>query len=167
MLFRSGSGLLAERILSERGDISYLGLDFSQRAIDLARKRVPVERAEFRCEDVLESEAPAADLVIFLGLLDWLEPSDIGDFFKNIRASILLFSFTEKSWLSQHGPYAWYRAYYDSFFGHGAYGARSYEWSDIEKWLKLLGPGRVELAPKRLFDPGRIVVFRRVSADEG
>jgi SAM-dependent methyltransferase len=151
-----GSGLLAEKL---RGELTtYLGIDLADSAIKEARERVRDPRVSFEQGDVLRRELPRAELTVFLGLLDWLEPSEIEAFFARLRSTYLLFSYTEEATGRSLNPYSLYRSYYDSRFGGGVYKARSYRWSQVESWLKPLRVKKIELQPSSFLDPGRLVL---------
>ncbi len=70
-----GSGRIGEFVL-DAGARHYVGVDFSEPMIDLARARLarfPQERVELRCDDFLRAplEGPF-DVVLALGLFDYL-----------------------------------------------------------------------------------------------
>jgi SAM-dependent methyltransferase len=69
-----GSGRIGEFVL-EAGASRYLGIDFSEPMIDLARQRLErfSERTELRVADFLEAEIDGRfDVVLALGLFDYL-----------------------------------------------------------------------------------------------
>lgn len=149
-----GSGLLAERL---RGVYStYHGIDFAANAIEEARARRSYPGVTFEQCDVSQCLLPAADVTVFLGLVDWLEPEELPALFARISSPKILFSFTEAG--GGMGPYGLYRAYYDARFGGGVYRARSYSWPEVRGWV---GAGKAELLAGSCLDPGRLVLVER------
>lgn len=152
-----GSGLLAERLQGSYG--SYVGIDLAENAIQEARVRVKAPGVLFERGDVCEMIFPEADLTVFLGLVDWLEPEELRALFGKIRSPHVLFSFTEQAGpLGSLNPYGLYRSYYDSRFGRGVYRAKSYSREEAESWLSGKKLKRIETAPALFFDPGRLVL---------
>ncbi len=151
-----GSGLLAERL---RGHFSrYVGMDFAENAVKEARGR-NLPNAEFQHGDVASLELPSADLVIFLGLVDWLNDEELSRLFQALRGRRLLFSYTEPP--SVFSPYHWYRAVYDRLKGAGVYRARCFREEEVRGWVG--APAR--FLPRRFGDPGRMVVVRPVERE--
>jgi 2-polyprenyl-3-methyl-5-hydroxy-6-metoxy-1,4-benzoquinol methylase len=69
-----GSGRIGEFVL-DAGTSSYLGVDFSEPMIELARQRLQRfgKRAQLRVEDFLEAEIDGPfDVILALGLFDYL-----------------------------------------------------------------------------------------------
>lgn len=73
-----GSGRIGELVL-EAGTSAYLGIDFSEPMIELAKRRLARfdERAELVCGDFLEAPIEHSfDVVLALGLFDYLPDAD-------------------------------------------------------------------------------------------
>ena len=156
-----GSGLFASRMAGAFG--AYHGIDLAEVAVREARARAPAG-AVFMQGDVLEAPLPEADLAVFLGLLDWLEPAEAQLLLARVPAGRLLFSFTDDG--AQASPvslYGLYRAWYDQRFGAGMYKARAYSWEKIRSWLAPLGEHTATLYPAPFFDPGRLVLVEKLS----
>lgn len=102
-----GSGILAQQIRCAR----YYGVDIAANAIVEARQRVPNPGYEFVAGDVLELSWPEADLTVFLGLTDWLNPPELERLFAKLASAEILFSYTQAGMLN---PYRLYRRFMDS-----------------------------------------------------
>lgn len=144
-----GSGLLAEPIL-ERGAASYIGIDISDTAINAARQRVAAsglaKRAEFAAADVLSFPLldTGADLVLSLGLLDWLTLDEIRTLFQNASGLEFIHSFSEKRFsLGQ----LIHRAYVNISYGHrtGAYIPRYYQAHEVVNVVRPFAPAEVRV----------------------
>jgi SAM-dependent methyltransferase len=92
-----GSGLLAGRLI-EYGAASYLGVDIAETAIRAARAshgdRDP--RIQFQVGAVAELPEISADLVVSLGLFDWLTDQDIADVFRKSGSADFLHAIAER-----------------------------------------------------------------------
>lgn len=93
------SGFLWERI--KHLDIkSYKGIDFSKTAIEMFAKKVQNSKYQkmisLSCEDCVDNSHPA-DIVISLGLLDWISIEKIKILAENYKNCWYLHSFSEKS----------------------------------------------------------------------
>ena len=97
-----GSGLLWDRIkvLNIR---SYKGVDFSKIAIETFSKKIQdfkyQEKISLSCEDCIENIHPT-DIVVSLGLLDWISIEKITQLSENYKDCWYLHSFSEK----RHSP---------------------------------------------------------------
>jgi len=141
-----GSGLFAAALEHRAG--SFVGIDLSEAAVQKARRRVP--RFEFRQGDVLTAELPRADLVVFLGLLDWLTAEEAAHLFSKLQGQTLLFSFTVPGGF---GPYRLYRRFVDRKLGRDIYRGRSWEPEAIEALA-----GSVEIVHCPWWNPGRLAI---------
>ena len=152
-----GSGLLAGAVLGD-AERSYLGVDFSHAAIKKARARFAGQAGRIRFEqaDVLEGPARGAPLIIFLGLLDWLDEPEVEVLFGKLKAETLCFSFTE----ADSGPagllYRQYRRYSD-----GAYRARNFPLARIKAAAEAAGYRVDRVSRFSPLDPGRLVEASR------
>ena len=94
-----GSGLNAERLL-ECGAASYIGLDISPSAIENAKKlaaeRGTIDRTTFVVGTVRDLEQYAPDIVISLGLLDWLSDAELESLFREQKNADFLHAFAER-----------------------------------------------------------------------
>jgi SAM-dependent methyltransferase len=92
-----GSGILAEKLV-EYGAASYLGIDIAEAAIMKARKRYGESdtRIRFEVDSVAGMTPLAADLVISLGLLDWLTDDEIADVFRKSGPADFLHAVAER-----------------------------------------------------------------------
>ncbi|MBI5202129.1 MAG: class I SAM-dependent methyltransferase [Elusimicrobia bacterium] len=104
-----GTGRLAGALL-EAGAAGYRGLDHSPRAIEAGRRRALAEgltKAAFETRDA--SELPAGhDLVVSLGLVDWLDDRALRSFFERHLQADFLHTFSERrahprQWLQRAG----------------------------------------------------------------
>lgn len=86
--------------LLKSGARKYIGIDFSRRAIDAARKRADdlgaSSSVDFIQEDITNLQTIKADLCFSLGLLDWLTDQEICCFLNNIKTRYYLHSFSER-----------------------------------------------------------------------
>jgi len=88
-----GTGRLAEAII-RCGAASYVGLDVSREAVAQARRRA-VEAAFIHCP---ATELPEnRDLVVSLGLLDWMSDEELRAFFLKHGQADFLHTFSERS----------------------------------------------------------------------
>ncbi len=92
-----GSGLLAKTFV-EYGAASYLGIDIAETAIAKARERYGGRdgRIEFRVGTGAELSGTAPDLVVSLGLLDWLKDDEIATLFRNSGPAEFLHAIAER-----------------------------------------------------------------------
>ena len=91
-----GSGQLWENIKSLK--LNYKGVDFSEIAINAFKKRTQTSKVNsisLFCEDCLKNKY-AANVVISLGLLDWLSHEEIRKLVGSYRNTWYLHSFSEK-----------------------------------------------------------------------
>lgn len=156
-----GSGLLGVRL---RGLVtSYHGIDWARVAIAAARERDLGASATFEEGDVLAATFPAAEITVFLGLLDWLEDEERAQLFSKLASRDVVFSFTEAVSSYWH-PYYWYRRVYDRWKGGGRNRASSHSAREIRENLSRAGYRIRELLPLGRFDPGRLVWARKDTA---
>jgi predicted TPR repeat methyltransferase len=152
-----GSGLLARAVL-DAPDRSYTGVDFSAAAVEMARTRFAAhaDRVRFERLDVLQAPAWEAQLIVFLGLLDWLEEGEMAELFGKLKADVLCFSFTESESGLAGLAYGQYRRCAD-----GEYRARNFTEARIRQ-AAAAGGYRVDrvLRVSRL-DPGRLATACR------
>jgi len=87
-------------LLLELGARKYIGIDFSDCAIEAAKERAKAQgllsRVDLICEDITNLKTIKADLFFSLGLLDWLTDDEICSLLKNIETRYYLHSFSEK-----------------------------------------------------------------------
>ncbi|MGM3932456.1 class I SAM-dependent methyltransferase, partial [Salmonella sp. NW378] len=81
----------------EYGAASYLGIDIAEAAIMRARERYGENdgRIRFEINGVAEMAPLAADLVISLGLFDWLRDDEIADVFRKSGSAHFLHAIAE------------------------------------------------------------------------
>jgi SAM-dependent methyltransferase len=90
-----GSGLLAGKLI-ELGAASYLGVDIAKPAIEKARRSYHGrDRIEFMIGDIGSLPQIPADLVISLGLFDWLADEQIASVFGKFGAADFLHAIAE------------------------------------------------------------------------
>lgn len=91
-----GSGLLAAKLV-EHGAASYLGIDIADAAIMRARECHGRDaRIRFEVDSVAAMPRLAADLVISLGLFDWLNDEEISAVFVKSGSAHFLHAIAEK-----------------------------------------------------------------------
>jgi len=115
-----GSGLLV-KALSNSKMRQYTGIDWASPAISKARDEFknnpPLSPVEFMTGNFMEMDFPDFDVVVALGVLDWLELEEIRFLFSNIKPKSFLFSISEKRFSLKQ----WLHSIYVFF----AYGWRS------------------------------------------
>ena len=90
-----GTGRLARRFL-DAGARDYLGLDHSRVAIETARRRAGGEkRMRFEARSAVELPEKG-DLIVSLGLIDWLTDAELRVFFRRHGAADFLHTFSER-----------------------------------------------------------------------
>ena len=94
-----GSGLLF-KALSQTNMAKYNGVDWASSAIDKANnefkdKSMP-SSPEFMSGNFLDMDFPKFDVVVALGVLDWLDTEEINLLFSKIKPKKFLFSISEK-----------------------------------------------------------------------
>lgn len=158
-----GSGLIAEALL-DSGAKSYLGVDISEKAIDVAKQRLVDaglgQKADFLAADVLALPAIEGDIVLSLGLLDWLTLSEVSTVLKQTSGMEYAHSFSEKR--MSIGQLI-HRAYVNISYGHrtGSYVPRYYTANEMIEAVKQYSPAKVQVVrdPKLSFG-AFIVSFR-------
>ena len=94
-----GSALLAEEFI-DSGAESYLGYDFAEVAVTRGNERLREaglsDKARLEVASVAELEALHADVVLSLGLFDWLTLADIEHIFECSKGSVFLHAISEK-----------------------------------------------------------------------
>jgi SAM-dependent methyltransferase len=111
-----GSGLLAARFI-EYGATSYLGIDIAESAIRNARQAHGGRdaRIAFAVEGVADLQPLAADLVVSLGLFDWLRDDEIANVFAKSGSADFLHAIAER----RPGLQQWlHRAYVQLAYGY-------------------------------------------------
>tara|TARA_Y100000588_G_scaffold306271_1_gene329876 strand:- start:1235 stop:1933 length:699 start_codon:yes stop_codon:yes gene_type:complete len=141
-----GSGRLAEPLLRAAAH-RYIGVDFSQTAIDVARKSSAeaeiAGKAQFEVGDAVAYSDPDADIVVSSGLFDWLTTAQISTLFAVNKNKDFLHSFSEKRFdVSQWA----HRAYCYLAYGHRtrSYVPRYYSEAEI---IALAGKHGSRFAP--------------------
>jgi SAM-dependent methyltransferase len=110
-----GSGRLAGALV-QYGAQSYLGIDIAEAAIGKARQTYRGhDRMEFAVGDIGALPPISADLVISLGLFDWLKDEEIAGIFRKFGAAEFLHAIAER----RPGFQQWlHRRYVQLAYGH-------------------------------------------------
>lgn len=105
--FGCGSGILASHLPP---DARYDGHDFSEVAIKRANANLSDRKSfSFHVTDLVATDRIwKSDIVLGLGFIDWITPSDFENLLKKIDSQYIVFSFSNKS---TH----WFRKFY-SFY---------------------------------------------------
>ena len=91
-----GSGLMASK-LTEYGAASYLGIDIAESAINAACARYGEDpKIRFMASSVADMPRISADLVISLGLFDWLTDDEVSDVFRKSGTADFLHAIAEQ-----------------------------------------------------------------------
>jgi SAM-dependent methyltransferase len=110
-----GSGIMAGKLI-EYGAASYLGIDIAESAVETARARYGDNpKVGFLASSVAEMQPLSADLVISLGLFDWLTDDEIIDLFRKSGSADFLHAIAER----QRGIQQWlHRSYVQLAYGY-------------------------------------------------
>jgi SAM-dependent methyltransferase len=110
-----GSGIIAGKLM-ECGAASYLGIDIAESAIEKARARYNSDgRIRFQISSVADMPPISADLVISLGLFDWLMDDEIAHVFRKSGPSDFLHAIAER----RPGIQQWlHRSYVQLAYGY-------------------------------------------------
>lgn len=149
-----GSGLLATHLIA-LGTASYQGFDFAANAVELASRRAAEDgisdRARFEVCAVADLGSLEADIVVSLGLFDWLDDDELDTIFRVSGEADYLHAIAERS----ATPTQWlHRLYVHLAYGHrtGSYVPRYYSTAEIEDIIRRHGA-----------KPMRVVRARRIS----
>lgn len=154
-----GSGYLAERIADHVAN--YVGIDIAHVAIESAKIRIKKNNISFRAQDVADVDLLECDLIVFLGLTDWLESPELKKLFLKFKAQNLLFTYTESRVVSRLNPYRYYRLLIDRKSQIDSYKARSYSEHEIRKLLDDCGYSFNLINKASLLDPGAMVLAKK------
>jgi len=94
-----GSGLLF-RLLADSGARKFVGIDLAQNAInnarDIADRCDYADRSTFLVGNIIDVELPDFDIVVLLGLLDWLSLEEIHQLFSRLEGKSFVASISER-----------------------------------------------------------------------
>ncbi len=94
-----GTGIFYEE-LQKTNFLHYTGVDLAESAILEAKKKIEGTEKETKCSlfsgNIIEFDFPDTDIVVSLGVLDWLDKNEIKDLFKKTYPNKFLFSISEK-----------------------------------------------------------------------
>jgi SAM-dependent methyltransferase len=110
-----GSGLIARKFL-DYGASSYLGIDIAESAIEKARSRHGNDpRIQFQVGSVSALPPLSTDLVVSLGLFDWLNDEEMAVVFRQSREADFLHAIAER----RPGAQQWlHRCYVQLAYGY-------------------------------------------------
>ena len=135
-----GSGRLADALLAA-GASSYHGIDISSAAVEEGRQRAERSgwtQATFSQGDTRAIADFEADIVVSLGLLDWLRDDELETLFQAQGGADYFHAIAER----RHAPTQWlHRAYVWLAYGHrtGGYVPRYYRVTDLQARLDAAG----------------------------
>ena len=164
-----GSGLLAAKLI-EYGAASYLGIDIAETAIRKARESHGGRdaRIAFAVGGVAGLQPLAADLVISLGLFDWLRDDEIANVFAKSGTADFLHAIAER----RPGIQQWlHRAYVQLAYGYrtASYRPRYFTCAHIEALAIATVPRRLYVYRNRRLSFGALISslpsVRRLAAD--
>ena len=153
-----GSGRLAGALLAA-GARSYRGIDIAAAAIDEARQRATREgwdRARFELGTVHRIERQDADIVVSLGLTDWLTDAELAVLFERCGDADFLHAISEK----RNTPAQWiHRSYVWLAYGHrtGAYVPRYFSPGFLADFARPHHPGPFRVWRHRRLSFGALV----------
>lgn len=154
-----GSGYLAEKLAPLVRQ--YTGYDIAHNAIVHAQERLKLPNVQFATLPVQQLSVLNPDLVLFLGLTDWLNDQEMQHLFSSLDSRHLFFSYTEKRSVSPFNPYFYYRRLMDYSSTGAGYKARHFSEEDIRQLLKARGYKATFMRSSIPFDPGVLVVAHR------
>jgi SAM-dependent methyltransferase len=110
-----GSGIIAGKLI-EHGAASYLGIDIAESAIEKARSRYGNDaRMQFQVGNVADLPSLSADLIVSLGLFDWLTDDEIASVFRQSSKADFLHAIAER----RPGIQQWlHRSYVQLAYGY-------------------------------------------------
>jgi SAM-dependent methyltransferase len=110
-----GSGIIAGKFV-EYGASSYLGIDIAESAIEKARSRHGNDaRVQFQVGGVADLPPLSADLIVSLGLFDWLTDDEIAAVFRQSGKADFLHAIAER----RSGIQQWlHRSYVQLAYGY-------------------------------------------------
>lgn len=146
-----GSGILAQH-LQERFP-HYVGIDIARNAIERAQERGLGGGYTFARQDIRTASPSPCDLTIFLGVTDWLTPTELAAMMNRLRSPRLLFSFTDAIAVARYNPYRLYRKFSDQPRCKG----RSYSEADIRSMVTTHGFSFEKLCAATTLNPGVLV----------
>ena len=95
-----GSGIFFRNFLQNTDIEHYVGIDLSESAInhakDISANEGYSDKTTFLAENILNMAFPPFDIVVALGVLDWLKEDEIDLLFKKLLPCKFLFSISEK-----------------------------------------------------------------------
>lgn len=130
-----GSGLIAQRLI-EAGASRYVGIDIAEAAIKIANQRKAEqgwsERISFRVDTVRDMPAVTEDVVLSLGVLDWLTDDELETMFAKQGKADFLHAIAEQRVSVQQ---MLHKAYVHLSYGHrtGAYKPRYFPAATIAR----------------------------------
>jgi SAM-dependent methyltransferase len=94
-----GTGIFFNE-LQKTNFLHYTGVDLAESAILEAKKKIEGTEKEKKCSlfsgNIVEFDFPDCDVVVSLGVLDWLDKNEITELFKKTYPRKFLFSISEK-----------------------------------------------------------------------
>lgn len=153
-----GSGRLAGAILAA-GARAYRGIDIAESAIDEAHARAKAEgwdRASFQRGTIAEIERGDADIVVSLGLTDWLDDDELALMFERCGDADFLHAISEK----RSSPAQWiHRSYVYLAYGHrtGAYVPRYFTADHLPNLARPHHPGPYRVWRHRRLSFGALI----------
>ncbi len=161
-----GSGGLAVALMpsAQTKPFFYHGVDISDRAISSASERQLGTRFVFQAGDAAVAAALSGQfqVVVFLGLVDWLNDKQLDLLFSSLNSPTLVFSFSEKRDGLLAIPYEWHRARTDR--NTKGYGARTYTKEEIWRLVDRCGYIIKSLEKTDPLSPSRLVYATRIQS---
>ncbi len=151
-----GTGTLARQI---RGlGLNYTGIDFSSVAINEAQKQASPGEV-FVCGPA-SNDIPDADITVMLGLLDWLNDSELTALAKNLTSPVIIFSFTDGKRRGSVPLYRLYRKIIDLRVYKGQTCARTFNFEAIQSLFAQTGY-TLEVLRTPFMGYGRLVIGKK------
>jgi SAM-dependent methyltransferase len=161
-----GSGLLAGTFV-EYGAKSYLGVDIAEPAIEKARETYRGrDQIEFVVSDIAALPQSSADLVVSLGLFDWLTDEEIADVFLKSGSADFLHAIAER----RRGVQQWlHRSYVQLAYGYRtmSYRPRYFSYDQIKRLATVADSKPIYIFRSRRLSFGALISSLPISEAAG
>jgi SAM-dependent methyltransferase len=161
-----GSGLLAGTLI-EYGAKGYLGVDIAEPAIEKARETYRGrDQIEFVVSDIGSLPRISADLVVSLGLFDWLTDDEIADVFRKSGSADFLHAIAER----RRGVQQWlHRSYVQLAYGYRtmSYRPRYFTYDQIRRLATAADNRRIYAFRSWRLSFGALISSLPISKDAG
>jgi|TARA_B100001964_G_scaffold231938_1_gene287167 SAM-dependent methyltransferase len=155
-----GSGIFFRNFLQNMDVDHYVGVDLSENAISRAKNisanKGYSDKTTFLAGNILNIDFPPFDIVVALGVLDWLKEDEIDLLFKKLLPCKFLFSISEKRMSFERVLHS---LYVNVSYGWktGKYVPRYYRVEEITKIAKKYGCSNVQVFRDKRLEFGTLL----------